>query len=132
MTQYLRKTYSQLRATSLTPVPEIIEQVRGRTGRGYSHSSLPSDFCGIKSILSALLNCSKQRDKVWAVLLKLPSKQGQLTPKEAVVCDLCPSHKQLTRMQVNAHSNPAPFGANASKVEAGKQQELRAPALCWA
>lgn len=97
MTHCPWKTYSQLRVTPLAPLPETIKQVRGTTGQGDSRSILP--FCGIKSILSVLLNCSKQRNKVGAVLLKLPSKYGQMTPKEAVVCDLCPSHKQLTRLQ---------------------------------
>lgn len=63
--------YSQLVFTSFTLLPETIKQMRGRTGLGYSCSSLRLDFYDIKYILSVLLHCPPQSKgtKSWVFLL---------------------------------------------------------------
>lgn len=57
--------------TSFTLLPETIKQMRGRTGLGYSCSSLRLDFYDIKYILSVLLHCPPQSKgtKSWVFLL---------------------------------------------------------------
>lgn len=96
--------YSQLAFTSFTP---LLKQMRGRTGLGYSCSSLRLDFYDIKHVLSVLLNCSPQSTRTKSWLFLLPSTFRTRTVDTKQCCSLTfahptsSRHKKLTYMHAS-------------------------------